>query len=468
MVFNKEIETHIFKLLCKCLSQNGFKEKPHQLEGHLWCANSELNHGGGILADEMGLGKTMAMLALLKTNSKRRTLIVVPPSLLKQWKFVYKKFLNSIPCVFHGSSTKSVDALSILNPTVILTTYGMISTRKKEGYKSILWGVKWDRIIFDEAHNMREVKSKTFLGALKLQADIKWMITGTPIQNSPNDIMALSRLLGVKIKGDEHLKEFIKTRVLRRTKIGIGIDMPEVQNEIIEVPFASKEEEKLSYAIHSRCSFSNVTLKNVNRLIQSMEGINPLIMYIRARQMCILPDLIVDNLEKIKENDEMLEECEVEEILTHSKIDAVVSKMMSESKVEKKLVFCHYRKEIDYLKETLEKQGFKVGVLDGRTKKREFSSICASLEFDVLLAQIKSASEGLNLQQYSQVYFTSPHWNPAMEDQCIARCHRIGQQKQVKVFQFMMKWTDKSELTLDQYSKVIQTKKRIYMEMIEN
>ena len=55
-----------------------------------------------------------------------------------------------------------------------------------------------------------------------------------------------------------------------------------------------------------------------------------------------------------------------------------------------------------------------------------------------------------------------------MEDQCIARCHRIGQQKQVKVFQFMMKWTDKSELTLDQYSKVIQTKKRIYMEMIEN
>ena len=107
--------------------------------------------------------------------------------------------------------------------------------------------------------------------------------------------------------------------------------------------------------------------------------------------------------------------------------------------------------------------------MDGRTKRSEFSEICESLEYDVLLGQIRTASEGLNLQQYSQIYFTSPHWNPAVEDQCIARCHRIGQENIVKVFKFVMKWSVKENknMTLDEYANVIQQKKREYMEMIE-
>jgi SNF2 family DNA or RNA helicase len=450
----------------------GLDTKPHQVEGKNWCLENEFTKGGGILADEMGLGKTIIMLSLLSLNPENNNLIVVPKALLKQWKFVLEKLNNPNDeiLVFHGSQVRAHNSETIVEYGVVLTTYGMISTRKDVAYKSVLWDIDWGRVIYDEAHNMKDMKSNVFTGALKIKSKFKWMVTGTPIQNRLGDIYSLATLLGERIRGNEHLKEFIENRLLRRTKEGLGIKMPDIEFENVDVKFDSEEEETMSKAIHSRCGFTSVTLHNVNKAINLMEGPNPLVMYIRSRQMCVYPKLIVDNLEKIKENDEMLEDCSFNEIQTKSKIDAIVKKIKNEKKEEKKIIFCHYRKEIDCFKEVLEQNGFSVCVLDGRTKRGEFSKICESLDYDVLLGQIKTASEGLNLQQYSQVYFTSPHWNPAMEDQCIARCHRIGQKKNVKVFKFVMKWTNQQEnrdMTLDEYANVVQERKREYMNLIE-
>lgn len=445
--------------------------KSHQVSGKNWCLDKEYNEGGGILADEMGLGKTIVMCSLLKLNFQERNLIVVPRSLLKQWKIILGKLMgyrcNEI-LVFHGKRLNSWNSEEISEWNVVLTTYGMISTRKKVGYKSPLWGVDWGRVIYDEAHNMRDMKSNVFTGAIKIKSKIKWMVTGTPIQNKPQDISSLALLLGERIRGNEHLKEFIVNRVLRRTKKGLGIEMPKIETSIIDVNFKSEEEENMSRAIHSRCGFTDVTLTNVDKAINLMEGPNPLVMYIRSRQMCVYPKLVVDNLEQIKQNDEMLVDCDFD-VQTRSKIDAVVEKIKNEKKEDKKIIFCHYRKEIDCFKEILEQNGFSVCVLDGRTKRGEFDKICNSMDYDVLLGQIKTVSEGLNLQQYSQVYFTSPHWNPAMEDQCVARCHRIGQKKDVKVFKFIIKWTnkEKGDVTLDEYANKVQERKREYMDMIE-
>jgi len=449
----------------------GLAIKPHQVHGKNWCLGKEFNEGGGILADEMGLGKTIVMCSLMKLNFQERNLIVVPRSLLRQWKFILNKLMGN-ECngifVFHGNNIRFRDSEEISEWNVVLTTYGMISTRKK-AYKSPLWGVDWCRVIYDEAHNLRDMKSNMFAGAIKIKSKIKWMVTGTPIQNKPQDIVSLARLLGEGIRGNEHLKEFIGNRVLRRTKKGLGIEMPKIETNNIDVNFMSDEEERLSKAIHSRCGFTNVTITNVDKEIHLMEGPNPLVMYIRSRQMCVYPRLVVDNWEQIKENDEMLEDCDFDEIQTRSKIDTIVEKIKNEKKEDKKIVFCHYRKEIDCFKEILEQNGFSVCILDGRTKKSKFDKICKSTAYDVLLGQIKTVSEGLNLQQYSQVYFTSPHWNPAMEDQCIARCHRIGQKKNVQVFKFVMKWSNKEngDMTLDEYANIVQEKKREYMNMIE-
>jgi hypothetical protein len=104
-------------------------------------------------------------------------------------------------------------------------------------------------------------------------------------------------------------------------------------------------------------------------------------------------------------------------------------------------VFCHFRGEIDYIQSRLTTAfpSLVVRYLDGRTKENERRQILApDAQVDVLILQIQTCCEGLNLQQFSEVYFVSPDWNPSVEDQAIARCHRFGQTEPVVVFRFVM------------------------------
>jgi hypothetical protein len=134
-----------------------------------------------------------------------------------------------------------------------------------------------------------------------------------------------------------------------------------------------------------------------------------------------------------------------------SKLDSVVATMAAEGAVaaaateRKSLVFCHYRREMTRLRDLLLRGGGVGGVggeddiaiIDGRVGSRERERILAAAP-KVLILQIRTCSEGLNLQSYSDVYFVSPHWNPCVEDQAIARCYRMGQTNQVRVFRFYM------------------------------
>ena len=108
---------------------------------------------------------------------------------------------------------------------IVLTTYGMIAKRKPKNYKSPLWKPHWGRLIFDEAHHLRNCKTSICNGAFKLTADIKWMVTGTPIQNRKSDIKILFGLLGRIVRGEKDLKECISRYLLRRTKKGVGINI---------------------------------------------------------------------------------------------------------------------------------------------------------------------------------------------------------------------------------------------------
>jgi hypothetical protein len=104
-------------------------------------------------------------------------------------------------------------------------------------------------------------------------------------------------------------------------------------------------------------------------------------------------------------------------------------------------VFCHFRAEIDYIQVRLITAfpSLVVRYLDGRTRENERRQILApDADIDVLILQIQTCCEGLNLQQFSEVYFVSPDWNPSVEDQAVARCHRFGQTEPVVVFRFVM------------------------------
>ena len=152
-----------------------------------------------------------------------------------------------------------------------------------------------------------------------------------------------------------------------------------------------------------------------------------------------------------------------------SKLDAVSSKILSRRHNGRgKLVFCHFRGEIDFLRNKLSREGLEVQTFDGRVKTSQRTSILES-SCDVLILQIQTGCEGLNLQQFSEIYFVSPHWNPAVEDQAVARCHRIGQREKVDVFRFTMGGFDDDgkTKTLDAYSSSVQDMKREVMTIID-
>jgi SNF2 family DNA or RNA helicase len=126
-----------------------------------------------------------------------------------------------------------------------------------------------------------------------------------------------------------------------------------------------------------------------------------------------------------------------------------------------KLIFCHYINEIDEIEKRLVKLGMKnVKKYDGRNSGPETLKKISE-PADALILQIQTGSEGLNLQEhYSEIYFVSPHWNPAIEDQAIARCYRIGQKNQVDVYKFGMEQFNSKEISFEIYMEGKQKMKR--------
>ena len=476
------------------LKTAGLEKKPHQIQGMDFCLRREATkkpYGvkGGIIADEMGLGKTILTLGCMavnptNSNGLSQNLVVVPPALLTQWSKIIKNFMGFRPLIYHGYGTKHISDDELAAAPIVLTTYGMIAARKKDTERR-LWKTNWLRLVMDEAHHIRNMKTGTFRGAMKIKAEIKWLVSGTPVQNAYSDFYALCAVLGLKsafYANPDKVKDIVNHHVLRRTKTQIGIDLPPLNETYVEVEWESKAERKLAQQIHSMASFSNVTLENVDQVIRDLTH-HPLPMLIRARQVCVFPHLVGKAINRMKKAGLVDKETKIGEVKTASKATAVVNHVLRRiENNRRKIIFCHYRGEIDLIAAMLRKQGVNVGTLDGRTNKRERAKI---LEFkedgsvpDVIAVQIQTACEGLNLQHFQEVYFTSPHWNPAIEDQAIARAHRIGQNEHVDVFRFVMKdfhictcgkptCKRKAGITLDRYCKMVQDKKRELAAFIE-
>jgi len=444
------------------IQKSGIQFKQHQFDGVKWALHNEtrddLKCHGGFIADEMGLGKTITTIGLLISNFKFRTLIVLPNMLIQQWVHEIYRTTGHKPLVFYGPAKKIITIEELNKAPIVITSYATIAVNPKNlETRSLLHQVKWNRVIFDEAHHLRN-KNSRYMGAKILASPIKWLISGTPIQNKRKDLLNLCSIIGLPANycaDPSNMKELLENHMLRRTKAQVGIQLPDLLLGCNNVAWNTESERLLSEDIHNAILYAS--------------AMDRLRLYIQARQACILPSMLKDKITHLVDSQLIPRDHNHSTALNcSSKLDAVIQTLLSrQGNGNGKLVFCHFREEIDTIVFRLRENGVQnVAPFDGRTRTR---SKTLQACHEILVLQIQTGCEGLNLQaDYCEVYFVSPNWNPAVEEQAIARCHRIGQHKQVHVFRFHMTTFQVCEPeseqvptpSLDKYIHLVQETKR--------
>jgi len=235
--------------------------------------------------------------------------------------------------------------------------------------------------------------------------------------------------------------------------------MPELLMNEENIRWNNEAEKKFAQAVHNSSEYCSKGDK--------------LKMMMFSRQTCILPGILKNRVNGLIFDGLLSPEFFAMDVTSNSsKMDSVIGQIIERKENGcGKIVFCHFREEIDWVVQRLKLGGVQnIVVFDARTSLKKRMKTLKNEPIDVLVVQIQTGSEGLNLQsKFSEIYFVSPHWNPAVEQQAIARCHRIGQEKTVHVFKYEM---DSFELevemgdeprtmkTLDQYIHNMHNGKR--------
>ena len=456
--------------------KNNIQIKSHQVYGVIWCLKQECKPlltekviAGGILADEMGMGKTIQMIGLWMLNPQEKTLLMVPPILIPQWHREIQKYTGHSACIYYGKARRTAD---ISKAMVVITSYDTFWRDFSEDQgKSKAKGkeIVWDRIVCDEAHHLRNTKTKSYqalFSVLRRHATIKktilWCLSGTPVQNSLGDLYSLFALFYLTENKRRIAKDFpeeLRDCFLQR-KQNLLIEKREIE-KVVE--WNKSEEREIAKDIHQTIPFLGYSLE---------EGVGTedgwwarkkspiLVSMIRAKQTCILSKMIESaylSIPTLPGGEEIPENIKTVFGNSHdytysSKLSELISLLESrKNNGNGKILFCHYRLEIHSLLTLLMPIMNTEKSWVGEWKDYKRRSLLSE-NFDwlgespILILPIQSGCEGLNLQKhFSEIYFVSPNWNPAMEAQAIARCHRIGQVKPVSVFRFSMNMIDTPE-----------------------
>ena len=277
------------------------EHKQYQYDGVEWMLNNELTRDpvcdvrGGFVADEMGLGKTIMMIGLMLCNFVPQTLIVVPPILINQWYSEIYRTTGHKAQIYHGEKKYNTTLQDLKKAKIVITTYGAVTitlAKLKEKNVTLLHRIKWDRIIFDEAHHLRNSGTTRFQSVKQLSSKIRWLVSGTPVQNRKQDFYSLCNILRIPASfyiESENLPKLARSFILKRTKKSVGIKMPDIIEEKNIVAWKNKREMELSETIHSALAFSRVKNKNA----EDQGGALSLIL--KARQSCIYPKMIAKN-----------------------------------------------------------------------------------------------------------------------------------------------------------------------------
>ncbi len=434
--------------------------KPYQKSGVRWLLDLYRLGLGGILADDMGLGKTiqtLAFLECLRTEGKMgAVLIVVPTSLTYNWMSESARFTPELPIKTFQSKSKTdiTDFSEKHKQFAVVSTYGLF-TEHQEFFES----QKWNILVFDEAQNLKNITAKRTTASRSVSARFKVCLTGTPLENHLGEFYSLLDLAVSGSLGDlsefrekfvnpdvldaaevRYLKLKSKPLVLRRTKAEILKELPLKVESTIKLPFELKQEK-----IYRDIALSwNEKVKDA--IMSQGEARSQILMLtalLRLRQACSDPGSI-PNIRYTEEPPKITVLLEALEEITESGQSA--------------LVFTQFLHTFDRIKKEMLRHKIESYSLHGGTSRPERERILQEFQNQpkgsVLLMTLKTGGVGLNLVKASYVFHLEPWWNPAVENQATDRAHRIGQDKPVQVYRYLMKESveEKIEILKDRKS----------------
>lgn len=417
--------------------------RPYQIEGVHWLERLRAMYLNGILADDMGLGKTLqAISAITQLHKKKKnshSLIVCPTSLLYNWKEEFHKFNPKINAmVIDGIPSARKKLLARIEEfDIVITSYTLlqkdIDTYSQHGFAYA---------ILDEAQHIKNRGTRNAKSVKMIQAAHKLILTGTPIENSLEELWSLMDFLmpsflstfdrflekyirvsgQAQVKNIDYLRRKVSPFILRRMKSDVLHDLPPVSEIVYHCQLSDAQQELYrSYAESAR----NELVKLVERDGFDKVQIHVLATLTRLKQICCHPAIFAK--ESPEEGDSAKYEMLLE--LLHTLIEGG----------HKTVIFSQYTRMLQIMQSDFEQQGVLHCYLDGTSKNRlgivkQFNE---DPKIPVFLVSLKAGGTGLNLTSADTVIHYDMWWNPAVENQATDRVHRLGQKNSVSAYKLI-------------------------------
>lgn len=425
--------------------------RDYQEAGFRWLKLLARYKFGGILADDMGLGKTLQSIAFVVSvlpdirKQQQPVLVVAPSSLVYNWLNELTKFAPGVKAgIIDGNKTQRA---SLIRKTQELELDVVITSYPSLRMDQVLYRNQHFHTVFlDEAQAFKNPATQTAKAVREIQADHRFALTGTPIENSLDELWSIFNVVFPELLPNRRLfsemrRDSIKKRVrpfiLRRLKTDVLTELPD-KVETIHYSELQKEQKKL-YAAYL-AELKQDALKHLNKDSFQKNRIRILAGLTRLRQLCCHPALFVEGYDggsgKFDQLMELVEKCR-----------------LSGRRV---LVFSQFTQMLGIIGRQLAKEGVPYFYLDGQTPPMERVDLCQRFnegQGNLFLISLKAGGTGLNLTGADTVILYDLWWNPAVEQQAADRAHRMGQKEEVQVIRLVAKGTIEEKINELQMKK---------------
>ena len=393
-----------------------------------------------VLADEMGLGKTMqaitAIRMLLRSGETRSVLLVCPKPLVTNWRREFNLWAPEIPlAIIEGDAAKRRWQWSQDQTPVKVANYELLM-RDRDMLDE---GLAFDLVVLDEAQRIKNTASTTNQIVRSIRRARSWALTGTPIENTPDDLVGIFEFLspGYLRPGTppRRMSELVRDHILRRTKDMVLTDLPPKMFRDAELDLSPEQRSTYELA-------ENEGVMQLNDMGQSITIQHVFELVLRLKQIC--------NFDPATGASSKLErlEADLEEVAASGK---------------KAIVFSQWVKCLEILAHQL--QRFGPLQYHGQIPSKQRDAVLQQFKEDkskhVILMSYGAGSVGLNLQFCEYVFLFDRWWNPAVEDQAINRAHRIGAAGPVTVTRMLSLATIEERI-----NQILEHKRALFAQII--